>query len=93
VIVSLIVPLTALFVMLGMAAGALHFLAISRDAKALVSGRSGLAESGLRLGRMLVTIAVLTTAARQGWPVLLGATAGFMAARQIVLHKLRAAPW
>ncbi|MBP2278501.1 hypothetical protein D9M73_73260 [compost metagenome] len=45
---------------------------------------------GLRLGRMLLTLGVLLVAARQGWGDLLAAAAGFMAARQVVLHRLGA---
>ncbi|WP_458440403.1 N-ATPase subunit AtpR [Pseudomonas aeruginosa] len=37
-----------------------------------------------------MTLGVLLVAARQGWGGLLAAAAGFMAARQVVLHRLGA---
>ncbi|WP_404713021.1 ATP synthase subunit I [Sphingomonas sp. MMS24-J13] len=76
------------FALLGAAAGTVHFVAISRDANLLARGGSPLAAFGLRLGRALLTLVVLVAAARQGWPVLLGAAGGFMVARQIVLRWL-----
>ncbi len=81
-----------LFVLIGACTGWAHFLAIARDAKLLAYGGSALVAFTLRLGRMLLTLAILVVAARQGWPVLLGATAGFMVARQLVLRRLGTAP-
>ncbi len=81
-------PLIMLFVLIGAGAGAVHFLAIARDARLLTDGGSALAAWGWRLGRTLLTVTVLVAAARHGWPVLLGATGGFMAARQFVLRRL-----
>lgn len=81
-------PLLLLFALLGGAAGTVHFVAVSRDADLLVRGGPALAAAGLRVGRLLLTIAVLIAAARQGWPMLLAAAAGFMVARQIVLRRL-----
>lgn len=81
-------PLIILFALAGAGAGALHFLAIARDVQVLTHGGSVLAALGLRLGRILLTVIVLAAAARQGWPVLLGAAAGFMAVRQVVLNRL-----
>jgi hypothetical protein len=86
------VQLIILFVLFGAGAGAAHFLAIAREAALLTHGGSALAAFALRLGRILLTVAVLVAAARQGWPVLLGATAGFMVARQFVLRRLATAP-
>lgn len=77
-----------LFAMLGAGVGALHFAAISRDVDLLADGGSVGAMIGLRLGRLLMTVAVLAISARQGWPALLAATFGFMVARQIVLRRL-----
>jgi hypothetical protein len=85
-------PLIMLFVVIGACAGAGHFLAIARDAEMLTQGGSVLAAFGLRLGRTVLTVAVLVAAARQGWPVLLGATVGFIVARQLVLRRLAMAP-
>jgi F1F0 ATPase subunit 2 len=81
-------PLVILFVLLGAGAGAVHFVAIARDVELLTHGGSALAASGWRLGRVLMTVAVLAAAAHQGWPVLLGATVGFMVARHIVLRRI-----
>lgn len=78
----------ALFLLLGAMAGGVHFAAISRDADALVRGGPALATAGRWLGRMLLTAAVLAMAALQGWPALLAATAGFLAARQVVVRRL-----
>lgn len=80
-----------LFTGLGAGAGAVHFLAIGRDADLLVRGGRALAAVGLRAGRMLLTIGLLVVAARQGWPMLLGALLGFMAARHTVLRRWRPA--
>ncbi len=80
------VLLIMLFVLIGGGAGTVHFLAIARDAELLTHGGSPLAAFAWRLGRVLLTVAVLVAAVRQGWPVLLGATAGFMVARQFVLR-------
>jgi hypothetical protein len=80
-----------LFTGLGAGAGAVHFLAIGRDADLLVQGGRAWAAAGLRAGRMLLTIGLLVVAGRQGWPMLLGALLGFMAARQIVMRKWRGA--
>ena len=77
-----------LFALIGGMAGAAHFLALAREARFLTQGGSALAISGLHLGRMVVTGLVLAAAAWQGLPTLLAATAGFMAARQVVLHRL-----
>ena len=84
----MIVLLVILFAVLGASAGAVHFVAISRDADLLVHGGSALAASGGRMGRILLTVAVLAASARQGWPMLLASTAGFMVARQLVLRRL-----
>ncbi len=84
-------PLIMAFVLIGAGAGAVHFLAIAREAGLLTQGGSALAAIGLRVGRILLTVAVLVLASRHGWPALLGATAGFMVARQLVLHRLGAA--
>lgn len=81
------VAIILLFALLGAGAGAAHFTAIARDADLLVRGGSPFVALGLRVGRLLLTIAVLAAAARHGWPVLLAATAGFMAMRQIVLRR------
>jgi F1F0 ATPase subunit 2 len=81
-------PLIMLFVLIGAGAGAVHFVTIARDAELLTHGGSAPLVLASRLGRMLLTVAVLVVAARHGWPVLLGATAGFMVARQFVLHRL-----
>ena len=79
-----------LFLLLGAAAGTAHYLAIAKDADLLAHGGSIMLSLGLRLGRMLLTLGVLLVAARQGWGGLLAAAAGFMAARQVVLHRLGA---
>lgn len=76
------------FILLGGIAGAVHFVVIARDARLLTEGGSLLVASGLRLGRMLLTVVVLAIAAGQGWPMLLAATAGFMTARLVVLRRL-----
>jgi len=82
------VALILLFLLLGAGAGTVHFVALFRDAG--LRGGSPLAAMALRLGRVLLTIAVLIAAARLGWPVLLGALAGFMVARQVVMRRLGA---
>jgi F1F0 ATPase subunit 2 len=82
--------LIILFLLLGAGAGTVHFVALFRDAELLVRGGSPLAAMALRLGRVLLSIAVLIAAARQGWPMLLGAATGFMVARQVVMRRLGA---
>jgi F1F0 ATPase subunit 2 len=79
----------ALFALLGAGAGAVHFAAIARDADLLVRGGSPLAAVGLRLGRMVLTVAVLLLATINGWPMLLAALAGLMAMRQVMIRQLR----
>lgn len=84
--------LIPLFAALGLAAGLVHFVAIDREAVSLV-GRGDLWHLiGLRLGRLLVTVAVLLFASRHGWPSLLAATLGFMAGRQIVMRRMGSLP-
>lgn len=77
-----------LFALLGGVAGAVHFVAVARDAQLLTHGGSSLAVAGLRLGRLLLTGLMFATAARQGWPLLLAAIGGLMVARQFVLRRL-----
>ncbi|RDE05603.1 ATP synthase subunit I [Sphingomonas aracearum] len=85
------IGLVLLFFALGALAGAVHFAALARDADLLVRGGSALAVIGLRLGRMLLTVAMLVVAARQGWPALVAASIGTLVARQLVLRRLGAA--
>lgn len=87
---SMIGGLPIVFALLGAGAGTVHFAALARDAHALVHGGSPFVAMGLRLGRLLLTTAVLVLAARQGWPSLLAATVGFMVARVVVLRRLGA---
>lgn len=77
-----------LFLALGLAAGLGHFAAIAREAHDLVRHRPAWHLILLRFGRLAVTIFVLVIASLQGWPALLAATLGFMAGRQIMLHRL-----
>ena len=82
-----------MFLILGFLAGALHFTLLRRNADLFVSGGSPLAAIGLQLGRMATTAGVLLIAALNGWVSLLAATAGLMAARQVVVRRLgRPAP-
>ena len=81
-----------LFALLGAGAGAVHFAALARDADLLVRGGSVLAAIGLRLGRAALTVAVLLLAALKGWPMLLAAFAGLMAARQMMIARLGMRP-
>ena len=86
------VPLLPLFVLLGAVAGGIHFAALSRDADLLVHGGSSWAMLGLRLGRIVLTVIILLAATRAGWPMLIAAAIGFMAARQAVLARRGARP-
>ncbi|MDR7256406.1 hypothetical protein J2X47_000567 [Sphingomonas sp. BE270] len=81
--------LAILFLMLGTVAGTVHFASIAKDADLLVHGGSVLVAIGLRLARLLLTAAVLTAGALHGWPTLLAATIGFLAARQFVIRRRR----
>ncbi len=82
--------LALLFLGCGAVAGAIHFMVIAKDADMLVAGGSAARIAGLRLGRLVLTVALLALAALQGVTMLLAATGGFMAARQIVLRRLGA---
>lgn len=80
------------FLLLGAGAGAAHFAAIACDADLIVNGGSPLAALGLRLGRMLLAVAVLAAAALHGGPVLAAAAIGFMGARRAILGRERGRP-
>lgn len=77
-----------LFLALGAVAGMAHFAALAGDAAMLVHGGSAMRAIALRLGRFLLTTVVLLLAALHGWISLLAATAGFMAARGLLLRRL-----
>lgn len=77
-----------LFLVLGAIAGVVHFSAIAEDADLLVHGGPAIRAIGLRLGRLLLTTAILILAARHGWIDLLTATIGFTAARHHAIHRL-----
>jgi F1F0 ATPase subunit 2 len=81
-----------LFLMLGAIAGAAHFIAIAKDADLLVHGGPVIQSIGLKLSRLVLTVAILVLAARHGWIDLLVATIGFMAARQFAIHRRGATP-
>ncbi|MDF0543925.1 ATP synthase subunit I [Sphingobium sp. H39-3-25] len=81
--------LAILFLMLGTVAGSVHFALIAKDADLLVHGGSALIAVGLRLARLLLTAGILIAAALHGWPTLLAATIGFLAARQLVVRRLQ----
>ncbi len=84
---NILVPLLSLT--LGAVAGTAHFAMIAKDADLLVHGGSVLMAIGLRLARLLLAAAVLIIAALHGWPTLLTATIGFLAARQFVIRCLQ----
>ncbi|WP_454887504.1 N-ATPase subunit AtpR [Sphingomonas oryzagri] len=77
-----------LFLLLGMAAGALHLAAIARDADWVVRGGPAWTAIGIRIGRMALTALVLLLAARMGWPMLLAVATGWMTARSAMLRRL-----
>jgi len=81
-----------LFLVLGAVAGAAHFAAIAKDADLLVWGGPVVRSIGIRLGRLLLTAAILVLAARHGWIDLLTATIGFMAARHHAIRRLGPTP-
>ena len=83
-----VIAVAALFLMLGAGAGIVHFGAIARDAEWLVRGGPAIRAVVLRIGRLVLTGAVLVLAARQGWVVLLAAVIGFMAARHHMIRRL-----
>ncbi|WP_454884228.1 N-ATPase subunit AtpR [Sphingomonas oryzagri] len=85
-------PLVVLFAVLGLAAGLVHYEAIARETECLIDGGGAARLVGLRLGRLLFTIAVLVAASRHGWPSLLAATLGFMTGRQIVICRIGSLP-
>lgn len=85
---AMTITIAGLFLLLGLAAGCAHFQAIAKDAEAIVRGRASPWLALLRIGRMLVTVAVLALAAWQGGWALLTATLGFMAARQVMIVRL-----
>lgn len=82
------IAIASLFLMLGLAVGYAHFLAIAKDAETIVTGRTTAWLAVLRIGRMLPTVAVLALAAWQGGWALLAAMLGFMAARQVMIARL-----
>jgi F1F0 ATPase subunit 2 len=77
-----------LFAALGLVAGTVHFMLLGRDADLLVHRGSPLSACGWRLGRIVITIAVLVWAARNGAAPLLAATSGFFLARHLVVRRL-----
>lgn len=83
------IALAILFLMLGALAGSVHFAFIAKDADLLVHGGSALMTIALRLARLLLTAGILIAAALQGWPTLLAATIGILAARQVVVRCLQ----
>ncbi|MBY8826538.1 N-ATPase subunit AtpR [Hephaestia mangrovi] len=76
-----------LFALLGGGAGAGHFAALGRSVDVLVRGGPPLASIALLLGRVTLTGGVLALAALNGWPALLAAFAGFLAARQAMMRR------
>lgn len=80
--------LALLFLGLGAAAGACHFIAIAKGADLFVAGAFPGWPIALMLGRWALTVAVFWYAARDGAAMLLAAAAGFMAARHMVLRQL-----
>ncbi|PZU64818.1 ATP synthase subunit I [Sphingobium sp.] len=85
----MIILVALLFLALGAVAGTIHFAMIAKDADLLVHGESVLMAIGLRLARLLLTATVLIGAALNGWPSLLAATSGLVAARQFVIRRLQ----
>ncbi len=78
------------FLGLGVAVGTLHFLLLARDTRLLVDGGSIVRFVSLRIVRLALAAAAFALAAWVGWPSLLAAAAGFMAARQWALKRFGA---
>lgn len=82
--------LPVMFLAAGAAVGAVHFILLARDARLLTAGGSIVKFMSLRLARLVATAAVLALAALAGWPSLLAAAVGFLAARQWSLKRFGA---
>lgn len=82
------VALPLLFLAAGGAAGTIHFAGLWHETRLFATGGPLLRIGALRFGRTALTIATLLAAALQGWPALLAAAAGFMAARRIMVRRL-----
>ena len=82
---TLLLPI--LFLALGAAIGAAHFSAVALDARLLVSGGSALGAAAIRLGRIALTVGLLTAAAISGAPSLMTAAIGLLAARQWAIRR------
>lgn len=76
------------FLMLGAGTGIVHFGAIAKEAVWLVRGGPTIRAIVPRIGRLVLTGAVLVLAARQGCVVLLAAAVGFIAARHHMIRRL-----
>jgi F1F0 ATPase subunit 2 len=79
----------AMFALLGLALGILHFAALRRNADLFARGAIGRA-AALQLLRLAATVAAFALAARQGALSLLLAAAGFLLARHVVVRRLGA---
>lgn len=83
---------SALFGLLGLGLGLVHFHGLHHGTRAYLAGGVGLRTVAFHLVRLLVTGAAFVVIARHGAVPLLAAFAGFVAARRIATARARESP-